>query len=199
MNKIDKRCEKILFSHQQIVAACKKAAKWIDKKFKDKKLTIIGVLNGAVPFIAELIKHITIDFRLRFAEYHSYFGGVVSVNRTKVIINLKLDVADNHVLLVDDIIDSGWTMSNLKNALLLENNAKSVSIMCLLNKPSRHEINLGEFYSCFTIENEFVVGFGLDYQEYMRGVPYIGVLKKSIYEKELKKAKQNQKNNYLRK
>lgn len=199
MNKIDERCEKILFNHEQIVAACKKAAKWIDKNFKDKKLTIVAVLNGSVPFVAELIKYITIDFRLRFVEYHSYFGGVTSVNKTKVVVNLKLDVADNHVLLVDDIIDSGWTMSNLKNALLLENKAKSVTMMCLLDKPSKHEINLGEFYSCFKIDNEFVVGFGLDYQEFMRGIPYIGVIKKSLYEKELKKAKQDQQNNVLRK
>ena len=199
MNKIDKRCEKILFDHKQIVAACKKAAKWIDENFRNKKLTIVGVLNGSVPFIAELIKHITIDFRLRFVEYHSYFGGVVSVNRTKVAVNLKVDVADNHVLLIDDVVDTGWTMSNLKNTLLLENNAKSVSLMCLIDKPSKHEIDLGSLYHCFKLENEFVVGFGLDYQEFMRGIPYIGIINKSIYEKELKKTKQNQKNNRLRK
>ncbi len=199
MDKIDRRCEKILFSHQQIVAACKKAAKWIDKKFKNKKLTIVGVLNGSVPFIAELIKHITIDFRLRFVEYHSYFGGVVSVSKTNVVVNLKVDVDDNHVLLVDDVVDTGWTMSNLKNALLMENNAKSVSLMSLIDKPSKHEVPLEDFYSCFKLENKFVVGFGLDYQEFMRGIPYIGIIKKSIYEKELKKAKQNQKNKSLRK
>lgn len=199
MNKIDERCEKILFNHKQIVAACKKAAKWIDKNFKNKKLTIVGILNGSVPFIAELIKHITIDFRLRFVEYHSYYGGVVSVSKAKVVVNLKVDVDDNHVLLIDDVVDTGWTMSNLKNALLLESNAKSVSLMCLLDKPSKHEIDPGNLYSCFKLEDEFVVGFGLDYQEFMRGIPYIGIIKKSIYEKELKKAKQNQKNNSLRK
>ena len=199
MNKIDRRCEKILFSHQQIVAACKKAAKWIDKKFKNKKLTIVGVLNGSVPFIAELIKHITIDFRLRFVEYHSYFGGVVSVNKSKVAVNLKVDVADNHVLLIDDVVDTGWTMLNLKNSLLLKNNAKSVSLMCMIDKPSKHEIDLGNLYSCFKLKNEFVVGFGLDYQEFMRGIPYIGIINKSIYEKEFKKAKRNQISNNLRK
>ena len=193
MNKIDRRCEKVLFTHNQIIEACKKAAKWIDKKYKNKQLVIVGILNGCVPFLAELIKYITIDFKLSFVEYHSYYGGVTSVKKNHHIPNLKVNVSNQDVMLIDDVIDTGWTMSNLKNTLLLENKAKSVSIMCLVDKPSQHEIALHKYYSCFKIKNEFIVGFGLDYKEFMRGLPYIGVLKQSIYKKELKKFKQENK------
>ncbi len=194
MDKLDYRCEKILFTNKQIVDACKKASKWIDEKYKNKQLVIVGILNGCVPFLAELIKHITIDFKLRFVEYHSYYGGVASVRKKDIVSNLNVDVAGQHVILVDDVIDTGWTMSNLKNTLLLENGAKSVEIMCLVDKPSQHEISFGDYYKCFSIDNEFIIGFGLDYQENLRGLPYIGVLKKSIFEKELKKVKaKNQK------
>ena len=201
MTKIDSHFEKVLFSNKQIVAACKKAAKWIDTKYNGKKPLLVSILKGSIPFTAELIKHITTDIELDFLVYSSYFGGVTaSDKKIKIVTNLKLDAKDRDVILIDDVIDSGRTIYNLKKSLLKQK-AKSVVAMSLVDKPEKRVVDIGEYYSCFKIGNEFLIGFGLDYHELLRNIPYVGVLKKELFEKELalakaesnKKAKTNKK------
>lgn len=189
MAKIDPHFEKILFDHKQIVAACKKAAKWIDTKYKGKRPLLVSILKGSIPFTAELIKHITTDVELDFIVYSSYLGGIASSNKKiKIVTHIKVDAKGRDVILLDDVIDTGWTIHNLKKSLLEIKKAKSVCAMCLVDKPQKREVDIGEYYSCFTIGNEFLIGFGLDYHELLRNIPYVGVLKNELFQKEMKLA-----------
>ena len=196
MTKIDPHFEKVLFNHQQIVAACKKAAKWIDAKYKGKRPLIVSILKGSIPFTAELIKHINTDVELDFIVYSSYHGGITSNNKKiKIVTHIKVDAKNRDVILIDDVIDTGWTIYNLKKSLLEIKKAKSVCAMCLVDKPQKREVDVGEYHSCFKTANEFLVGFGLDYHELLRNIPYVGVLKEELFKKEMKiaKAKANKK------
>ena len=119
---------------------------------------------------------------LDFMVVSSYGSGTVSSGKLNIKKDLDRDVAGRDVIIVEDIIDSGFTLANLK-ALLLERGAASVKIVTLLNKAERREYDIEPDYNCFDIENEFVVGYGLDYDEQYRHIPYIGILKPSVYEK----------------
>ncbi|MDE6104438.1 MAG: hypoxanthine phosphoribosyltransferase, partial [Clostridia bacterium] len=160
----------------------KEVAEKVDKDFQGKRPLVVGILKGSIIFYADFIRFLSMPIELDFLAVSSYGSGAVSSGKLKIKKDLDRDVAGRDVIIVEDIIDSGFTLANLK-ALLKERGAASVTIVTLLDKAERREYDIKPDYNCFMIENEFVIGYGLDYDEQYRHLPYIGILKRSVYEK----------------
>ena len=139
-------------------------------------------MKGSVMFFSDLIRHMETPLELDFMAVSSYGCGTTSTGCLQVKKDLTTDIAGRDVLIVEDIIDSGNTLYNLKK-LLNSRSPSSVNIVTLLDKPQRREVPMEPEYTCFVIEDEFVVGYGMDYAEEYRNLPYIGVLKRCVYEK----------------
>lgn len=172
--------KKVLVSHDEITEAAKKLGAQLTKDYAGKNPILVGILKGSIPFMAELVKHIDTHIEMYFMMVSSYHGGTASSG----VINIKQDVTQDikgrHVLFVEDIIDTGQTLKNLRD-MFKEREAASVKIATLLDKPEGRVVEIEADYTCFTIPNEFVVGYGLDYKENYRNLPYIGVLKEEVY------------------
>ncbi|HEU7641463.1 TPA: hypoxanthine phosphoribosyltransferase [Streptococcus pneumoniae] len=172
--------KKVLVSHDEITEAAKKLGAQLTKDYAGKNPILVGILKGSIPFMAELVKHIDTHIEMDFMMVSSYHGGTASSG----VINIKQDVTQDikgrHVLFVEDIIDTGQTLKNLRD-MFKEREAASVKIATLLDKPEGRVVEIEADYTCFTIPNEFVVGYGLDYKENYRNLPYIGVLKEEVY------------------
>lgn len=177
-----KDCERIMLTEEQLRARVKEVALQVDEIYKDKRPLVVGILKGSIIFYSDFIRFLTMPIELDFMAVSSYGSGAVSSGKLNIKKDLDRDVAGRDVIIVEDIIDSGFTLANLK-ALLTERGAASVMIVTLLNKKDRREYDIAPDYNCFDIENEFVVGYGLDYNEQYRSLPYIGILKRSVYEK----------------
>lgn len=176
-----KDCERILYSEEQLRARVKEVAEQVDKLYQGKQPICVGILKGGIIFYADFIRHLTVPVELDFMAVSSYGSGTVSSGKLKIKKDLDRDVKGRDIIIIEDIIDSGFTLANLK-ALLLERGANSVIIVTLLNKKERREYDIAPDFNCFDIENEFVIGYGLDYDERYRELPYIGILKREIYE-----------------
>ena len=172
--------KKILVSHDEITEAAKKLGAQLTKEYEGKNPILIGILKGSIPFMAELVKHIDMHIEMDFMMVSSYHGGTASSG----VINIKQDVTQDikgrHVLFVEDIIDTGQTLKSLRD-MFKAREAASVKIATLLDKPEGRVVEIEADYTCFTIPNEFVVGYGLDYKENYRNLPYVGVLKEEVY------------------
>ena len=179
---LEQDIKKVLVSHEEIVAAAKKLGQQLTADYQGKKPILVGILKGSVPFMAELIKHVDTDIELEFMLVSSYHGGTTSSGVINIIKDIDQDITGRDILFVEDIIDTGQTLKNLCN-LFKERNAASVKIATLLDKPEGRIVDIEADYTCFTIPNEFVVGYGLDYDEYYRNLPYVGVLKEEVYTK----------------
>ncbi|MBZ2022030.1 hypoxanthine phosphoribosyltransferase [Streptococcus sanguinis] len=179
---LEQDIKKILISHEEIVDAAKKLGQQLTKDYQGKNPIFVGILKGSVPFMAELIKHIDTHIELDFMLVSSYHGGTASSGVINVIKDIDQDITGRDILFVEDIIDTGQTLKNLCN-LFKERNAASVKIATLLDKPEGRVVEINADYTCFTIPNEFVVGYGLDYNENYRNIPYIGILKEKVYTK----------------
>lgn len=177
-----KDCERIMLTEEQLRARVRQVAEQVDEVYKDKRPLVVGILKGSIIFYSDFIRFLTMPVELDFMAVSSYGSGAVSSGKLNIKKDLDRDVSGRDVIIVEDIIDSGFTLANLK-ALLLERGAASVMIVTLLNKKDRREYDIAPDYNCFDIENEFVVGYGLDYNEQYRSLPYIGILKRSVYEK----------------
>lgn len=175
-------CERILLTEEQLRTRVKEVAEQVDKRYQGKRPLVVGILKGSIIFYADFIRDLSMPIELDFMAVSSYGSGAVSSGKLNIKKDLDRDVKGRDVIIVEDIIDSGFTLANLK-ALLLERGAASVCIVTLLNKAERREYDIAPDYNCFDIENEFVVGYGLDYNEHYRSLPYIGILKRSVYEK----------------
>lgn len=174
-----KDVKKILVSEQQIVARCKELAVQIDSDYKGQRITLVALLSGSIPFLAELMKHITIECELDFMDVSSY-QGVKSTGEVRILKDLARPVVDCNILIVEDVIDTGNTLNIIKG--IIENRGpKSVKIVTLLDKVEGRTIDINADYIGFTIPNEFAVGFGLDYDELYRNLPYVGILKEERY------------------
>ena len=180
--KIHPDCERLMFTEEQLRARVREIAEQVDKVFADKRPLVVGILKGSIIFYADFIRFLTMPVELDFMAVSSYGAGAVSSGKLNIKKDLDRDVKGRDVIIVEDIIDSGFTLANLK-ALLTERGASSVTIVTLLNKAERREYDTAPDYNCFDIENEFVIGYGLDYNEQYRHLPYIGILKRSVYEK----------------
>lgn len=172
-------CKKILISEEEIRERSKELGQQINEDFKGERVTFIALLSGSVPFLAELIKHVELDCELDFMDVSSY-QGTESVGEVRILKDLTSTISNENVIIVEDIVDTGKTLKTVKG--ILENRKpKSLKIISLLDKPEGRLVEMDIDYVGFTIPNEFVIGFGLDYDELYRNLPYVGVLKEECY------------------
>ena len=171
--------EKVLISEAEIEAAVARIARQITDDYRDKDPIIVGVLKGCFIFMADLMRHVEVPCAMDFMAVSSY-SGTSSTGAVKINKDLGQDIEGRHVIIVEDILDSGVTLSYLKHYLMGRNPA-SIRIATLLDKPSRRKAEVFADYSCFEVPDAFVVGYGLDYNERYRNLPYIGVLKPAVY------------------
>lgn len=179
---LEQDIKKILISHDEIVTAARELGQKLTEDYQRKNPILVGILKGSVPFMAELIKHIDTHIELDFMLVSSYHGGTSSSGVINIIKDMDQDIKDRDILFVEDIIDTGKTLKSLKE-LFEGRQPASVKIATLLDKPEGRLVEIEADYTCFTIPNEFVVGYGLDYDENYRNLPYIGVLKEEVYSK----------------
>ena len=173
--------EKILLNEDEIVARCKELGQQITQEYKNNEQPplLVALLKGSVPFLAELIKHIDLDIQFDFMDVSSY-EGTESIGDIKIIKDLDCSVKNLDILLVEDIVDTGRTLKTVK-AMLKNKGAKTVRVVTLLDKPDRRVVAIEADYTGFEIPNEFVVGFGLDFNQKYRNFPFVGVLKEECY------------------
>lgn len=174
--------ERVLVSKEEIDEIAKRLGKLITEDYKDKFPIVLGLLKGCVPFMGKLITEINCHIELGFMDVSSYNGGIESSGDIKIKKDLDIPVQNRHVIIAEDIVDTGRTIKVIKE-LLLYRGAKSVSVVTLLDKPAGRVVVLNPEYIGVTIPKEFVVGYGLDYDEKYRNLPYVGVLKKEVYNK----------------
>ncbi|MCD8308375.1 MAG: hypoxanthine phosphoribosyltransferase [Clostridia bacterium] len=174
--------ERVLLSADQLKERVAQLAESITQDYKDTYPLFIAVLKGSFVFYSDLLRAVGMPVQADFMSVSSYGENAVSSGRVKIIKDSDADVRGRSVLIVEDIIDSGNTLYALKN-LLLQRGAKSVKICALLDKASRRTADIAADYVGFEIEDEFVIGYGLDYAERYRNLPYVGILKRSVYEK----------------
>ena len=171
--------ERVLISEEEIEAQVARVGRQISENFRDKNPIFVGVLKGCFIFMADLMRHVDIKCTMDFMAVSSY-SGTSSTGAVKINKDLGQDIEGRHVIIVEDILDSGVTLSYLKHYLLGRKPA-SITIATLLDKPARRKSDIVADYSCFEVPDAFVVGYGLDYNEQYRNLPYIGVLKPDIY------------------
>ena len=174
--------ERIMLTEEQISTRVKEVAAQLDRLYEGRRPLVVCILKGSIMFFSDLIRNMNTPLELDFMAVSSYGKGSVATGAIEVKKDLTTDIAGRDVLIVEDIIDSGNTLYNLKK-LLNSRSPSSVNIVTLLDKPERREVPMEPEYTCFVIEDEFVVGYGMDYAEEYRNLPYIGVLKRSVYEK----------------
>lgn len=166
---------KPLISQQELNRRIKDLGRRISEDYQDRDVVMIGVLKGAFAFFADLVRAIQVPVELDFLVVSSYQSSLKSTGRVKVISDLTVDIKGQDVIVVEDIVDSGLTVSFLKKKLLMRH-PNSLRVCALLDKPERRTINVPIEYVGFTIPNKYVVGYGLDYQNRYRNLPYIAVL-----------------------
>lgn len=174
--------ERVLYSTEEINAAEDRLAKQINADYADKKPLVVSVLTGAALFSVDMFKKMTCYAQLDFIDVSSYYGGTESTGTIKLIHDLKADLVGQDVLIMEDIVDTGRTLRYLVD-LLGERGANSVKVCTLLDKPEGRKVEIEADYVGFVVPNEFLVGYGLDYQGYYRNLPYVGILKPSVYSK----------------
>ena len=166
--------KEILYTQEEITQKCKELAKQIMNDYHDKNLLMVGLLKGSVPFLAELSKFVNLDVTFDYMDVSSYEG--VESKAITIKKDLDQEVKGKDILLVEDILDTGKTLTTVK-AMLLERGAASVEIVTMLDKKEGRTYSIEAKYVGFDIPNAFVVGFGLDFDEKYRNLPYVGILK----------------------
>ena len=167
---LEQDIKKILISHDEIVTAARELGQKLTEDYQGKNPILVGILKGSVPFMAELIKHIDTHIELDFMLVSSYHGGTSSSGVINIIKDMDQDIKGRDILFVEDIIDTGKTLKSLKE-LFEGRQPASVKIATLLDKPEGRLVEIEADYTCFTIPNEFDVGYGLDYDENYRNLP----------------------------
>ncbi|MBR0319470.1 MAG: hypoxanthine phosphoribosyltransferase [Clostridia bacterium] len=170
----------VLINREQIAARIKEMGEVITRDFADKPLLCVCILKGSVVFFADLLREIDLPTEIDFISLSSYGAGTESSGTVTERSGLSRDITGKHLLIVEDIVDSGRTLTHLKEKLL-KTDCASVSVCTLLDKPSRRKTDLVPDYCGFTIEDAFVVGYGLDYDEKYRNLPDVGILSPRIY------------------
>ena len=177
---LEKDIQEVLFSEEQLKTRVKEIAHQIEADYQGKEILLICILRGSFVFIADLCREIRLPCTVDFMAVSSYGKGSSSSGRVQIVKDLAEDIAGRHVIVVEDILDSGNTLSYLLN-ILEQRNPASVRLVALLDKPDRRVKPVELHYSGFTIPDAFVVGYGLDYAEKYRNLPYIGILKPEVY------------------
>jgi hypoxanthine phosphoribosyltransferase len=174
--------QKILITEEQIQEKVKELGKILTEEYDGRFPLAVGVLKGAMPFMADLLKHIDTYLEMDFMDVSSYGNATVSSGEVKILKDLNTSVEGRDILIIEDIIDSGLTLSYLVD-LFRYRKANSIKIVTLLDKPSGRKADIEADYAGFIVPDEFVVGYGLDYCEKYRNLPFIGVLKPEVYNK----------------
>lgn len=177
---LDQDIEKTLVSSEQIVKLVDTLSKEVTRDYADKYPIIVGLLKGCVPFMSDLIKKLDFHLEMGFMDVSSYHGGIESSADVKIEKDLSMPVKGRHILIAEDIVDSGRTLQAVID-LLKQRGAKTVEVVTMLDKPEGRVVPHSPKYIGVSIPKVFVVGYGLDYQERYRNLPYVGVLKPSIY------------------
>ena len=170
----------VLIPHAQIQARVAELGAQISADYSGKDLTVIGILKGSVLFMADLIRAISMPLAIDFMAVTSYGASTTSSGNVRILKDLDSSITGRHLLIVEDIIDSGLTMQYLLNNLA-SRGAASLRVCTLLDKPDRRVVDIEADYTGFEIPNEFVVGFGLDFNQKYRNFPFVGVLKEECY------------------
>ena len=174
-----KDVKEILYTQEEIVEKCKELAKQMTNDYNDKEVILVGLLKGSVPFLAELSKYIELDVTFDYMDVSSYEG--VESRTITIKKDLDQDGKGKDILLVEDILDTGKTLTTVK-AMLEERGANSVEIVTMLDKKEGRTYPIEAKYVGFEIPNAFVIGFGLDFNEKYRQLPYVGILKEECYQ-----------------
>lgn len=175
-----KDCERILISEAEIKKIVKDIAAKINADYEGKELLLVGLLKGSVVFMADLMKELTVNCKIDFMCVSSYNASTESSGRVNIIKDVSQPVEGLDVLIIEDIIDSGNTLSFILKYFEAKG-ANSVKICTLLSKPSRRVVEIPVDYTGAEIPDEFVIGYGLDFAENYRSLPYVGILKRSVY------------------
>lgn len=178
-----KDIKEVLVSHEQIISKCEELGKQISADYNGQNAVplLVALLKGSIPFLSELMQHIDIQgIEFDVMDVSSY-DGAESLGDIKINMDLKDSAKGKSILLVEDIVDTGRTLVEVKK-MLLNKGAKNVKVVSLLDKPERRLTPIEADYLGFSIKNEFVVGYGLDYNQKYRNLPYVGILKKEVYE-----------------
>ena len=177
---LEKAIQEVLFSEEQLKNRVNEIAKQIEKDYEGKEIMLISVLRGSFVFMADLCRCIDLPCTLDFMSVSSYGKGTSSSGQVQITKDLSEDISGRHVIVVEDILDSGNTLSYLLR-VLEQRNPASFRLCTLLDKPDRRVKHVDIHYSGYSIPDAFVVGYGLDYAEKYRNLPYIGILKPAVY------------------
>ncbi len=167
-----KKIKRVIISEAEIKSKMKEAGKYIDSIYDGKPILLVSILKGAFVFMADLAREVTVPCEIGFMAAKSYFEGTESSGNVEITMDLKQDISKYHVVIVEDIIDTGRTIFALLKQLKVRE-PLSLRVVTLLDKPERRVVDLKADYSLFTIPDYFVIGYGLDYGEYYRNLPYI--------------------------
>lgn len=178
---LNKDIKEVLVTEEQIKEVNERLGAKITEDFKDKNLLVVGILKGSIYFMTDLTRYIDLPLKLDFLAVSSYGGGTSSSGAVKILKDIDINLEGYDILLVEDILDSGRTLHYVCE-MLKTRKPKSVSIVTLLDKPERRVVDLTPDYVGCQVPDEFVVGYGLDYDQKYRNLPYIGSLKREIYE-----------------
>ena len=181
---MDKDLASIVLTEEQIAQRVNAAAAWLDERFKDALTPplAISVLKGSVFFFCDVVRAMKTKTQIDFMTVSSYGNSAETSGVPKIVMDLSASVHGRDVILIEDIVDSGHTLVRMRD-LIIGRGAKSFTVVTLFDKPARRQVDIKADYSCFETGDEFLVGYGLDYAQQYRTLPYVGVLKREIYEK----------------
>ena len=174
--------KEIILTEEEIQTLCKTLGQQITQDYQNKPLVCVGILKGSVMFMADLIKRIDTHLAIDFMDVSSYHGGTESTGEVQIIKDLGTSIENKDVLIIEDILETGTTLKSITE-LLQSRKVNSLEIVTLLDKPNRRKADIEAKYVGKKIPDEFVVGYGLDYGEHYRNLPYIGTLKPEVYTK----------------
>ena len=174
--------EKVLYAQDQVNQRLDEIANTLTEKYQDQFPLIVPVMTGAMMFTSEMMKRLNFKLNVDYIDVASYAEDSESTGKVKLIQDLSHNIKDRPVIIMEDIIDTGHTLKYLAQ-LFADRGAKSIEICSLLDKPARREVDVEADYVGFKVPNEFIVGYGLDFNGLYRNLPFVGVLKRSVYEK----------------
>ena len=178
--QMEKDVQSVLLSQEEIASKVKEMGEAISRDFEGKELLMVSVLKGSIVFMADLMRAITVAASIDFMAVSSYGTSAKTSGVVKIVKDIDIDIEGKNLLIVEDILDSGVTLSYLKE-LLKGRSPASIKIATLLDKPARRLVDIQPDYTGFEVPDEFLVGYGLDYSERYRNLPYIGILKPEVY------------------
>lgn len=172
--------EEILFTEEQLQTSIRTLGETLSRDYEGKNPLFVCVLKGAVMFMADLVKHVTIPMEMDFMAISSYGASSKSSGVVRILKDLDRPIEGRDIVIVEDIVDTGLTLAYLKESLL-HRRARSVQVAALFDKPEGRRVDITPDYWCYKVPNAFIVGYGLDYAEQYRNLPFVGVLKRDIY------------------